>query len=268
MDIKAYIESGILEQYVLGWLSEEERSQVEAIAQKYPEVRAELQEIAITVGHLGQAGSLNPDPSTKEGLMKRIRQDKLQMLETKYQEKIHRLQRTRTVITSLLALALIMAAWFGYRNLRLQRQLRTMVSDSQMTAAACDSVTSERDRFAKYFQFLQDKDTYAVPMKGTDLAPANALMVYYNPVTGQTLLSIGTLPQPPSDRSYQLWALVDGKPVDMGVLTIPADTTRPLEVPYIADAGAFAITLEPIGGSVNPTLDQMQALGALGSASD
>ncbi|WP_205127840.1 DUF4331 family protein, partial [Okeania hirsuta] len=30
-----------------------------------------------------------------------------------------------------------------------------------------------------------------------------------------------------------------------------------IEVPYIADADAFAITLEPEGGSENPTLDAM-----------
>ena len=44
-DIKAYIESGILELYVLGDISAEERLQVEDMAQKYPEIKAEITEI-------------------------------------------------------------------------------------------------------------------------------------------------------------------------------------------------------------------------------
>ena len=44
-DIKAYIESGILELYVLGDVSPEERRQVEEMAVKHPAVKAELDEI-------------------------------------------------------------------------------------------------------------------------------------------------------------------------------------------------------------------------------
>ena len=264
MDVKAYIESGILEQYALGWLSESESRQVEEVVQKYPEVRRELQEIEIAMGQMAQVGAIPPQPDTKEALFDRIRRDKFKSLEDSLKTKIHGLQRERSILMALLALAALLIAWFVYQNSRHMDQLNAAVTGNRALAAACDSTTAERDRLAQYFQFLQDTATRAIPMKGTKIAPLNALTVYYNPIAGQTLLSIGHLPAPPSDRSYQLWALVDGKPVDMGVLTIPSDTTYPLVVPFIAEAGAFAITLEPRGGSVNPTLDQMQALGSVG----
>ena len=44
-DVKAYIESGILELYVLGDVSAEEKLQVEDMAAKYPAVKAEIAEI-------------------------------------------------------------------------------------------------------------------------------------------------------------------------------------------------------------------------------
>ena len=44
-DIKAYIESGILELYVLGDISTEEKLQVETMAAKHPAIKAELDEI-------------------------------------------------------------------------------------------------------------------------------------------------------------------------------------------------------------------------------
>jgi quercetin dioxygenase-like cupin family protein len=49
MDIEAYIESGILEMYVLGQLSETERSEVELYASNYPAIQKELHEIALTM---------------------------------------------------------------------------------------------------------------------------------------------------------------------------------------------------------------------------
>ena len=45
MDLKKYIESGILEQYVLGLLSTEDRMAVEQNIEKYPEIKAELNQI-------------------------------------------------------------------------------------------------------------------------------------------------------------------------------------------------------------------------------
>lgn len=42
MDIQSYIASGVLEQYLLGMLSEAERQEVERLAAQHPEVQAAL----------------------------------------------------------------------------------------------------------------------------------------------------------------------------------------------------------------------------------
>ena len=45
MDLKEYISSGILELFAAGALTESEVREVEAMAEKYPEVKAELEQI-------------------------------------------------------------------------------------------------------------------------------------------------------------------------------------------------------------------------------
>jgi predicted dinucleotide-binding enzyme len=45
MDIKAYIESGILELYVMEALSPQEMREVEVLAVQYPAVKAEIAQI-------------------------------------------------------------------------------------------------------------------------------------------------------------------------------------------------------------------------------
>jgi anti-sigma-K factor RskA len=50
----------------------------------------------------------------------------------------------------------------------------------------------------------------------------------------------------------------------MGVLTLEPGENILKTVPFIANAQAFAVTLEDIGGSPVPTLDQMYLLGNVG----
>lgn len=67
MDIKTYIESGILEHYVLGILNETEEKEVRTIANRYPAIHAELEEIegALAAYALLHAVDLPPDLKTR-----------------------------------------------------------------------------------------------------------------------------------------------------------------------------------------------------------
>ena len=66
--------------------------------------------------------------------------------------------------------------------------------------------------------------------------------------------------QVPSGKQYQLWAIVDGKPVDAGLIT---DCIGLCKMKRIDRAQAFAITLEKAGGSPTPTLTEMYVFGKI-----
>ena len=70
------------------------------------------------------------------------------------------------------------------------------------------------------------------------------------------------LPKTDKTHEYQLWALVDGKPVSLGVFGENAkEAVQQMET--IEKAQAFAVTIEPIGGSVNPTMEKMVVMGGV-----
>jgi anti-sigma-K factor RskA len=59
-----------------------------------------------------------------------------------------------------------------------------------------------------------------------------------------------------ASQTYQLWALTEGDPVSLGVMRPDAAGRMESVVPFeIADASAIAITIEPAGGSAQPTSD-------------
>ena len=54
----------------------------------------------------------------------------------------------------------------------------------------------------------------------TSPATSNIATVYWDTKSKDVYLIVNNLPEPPSDRQYQLWAIVDGQPVDAGVFDV------------------------------------------------
>ena len=72
-------------------------------------------------------------------------------------------------------------------------------------------------------------------------------------------LSLNDLPKPPKGKQYQLWGMVDGKPVDAGVYPLGNHTMQKMKP--MENVALFAITLEDEGGVPSPTMDEMYVAG-------
>lgn len=72
MDIKEYIMSGILEQYVLGALHDEEATQVEEVASKYPDVQKEIDDIRNALEKYALENAVQPSRKVKPFLIATI----------------------------------------------------------------------------------------------------------------------------------------------------------------------------------------------------
>ena len=68
-DIRAYIETGILELYVLGDVTPNEKLQVEEMAQKHPAVKAELDEIERSLELYAQENAVEPSENLRGRVM-------------------------------------------------------------------------------------------------------------------------------------------------------------------------------------------------------
>lgn len=69
MNIQEYINSGVLELYVLGEASHEEILVVESLSAEYPEIRLELEAIAQSLEAYTMANAVEPDVTLKPFLM-------------------------------------------------------------------------------------------------------------------------------------------------------------------------------------------------------
>jgi len=245
-----------LEHYVLGKLPPEQEAEVEDYAQQYPEIRQEIGAIEKTLEEYALLQGRTPPPGVLTNILQSVEEG----------DGIGDGPSAPNLRPALWVLAVLLigalAAWFmSYQNgQEQQQQIASLEQEMTALQESCDSIQAQQEQ---YLQFLQDPDTRSTIMRGTEVSPQAIAAVYFNPEAQATYLSPRALPATPSDKQYQLWAIVDGAPVSMGVFDTPADTAGLQEVPYVENAQAYAVTLEPRGGSETPTMEQMYVIGEI-----
>lgn len=90
--------------------------------------------------------------------------------------------------------------------------------------------------------------------------------VWWNKGTDEVMLDLRKMPECPAGHDYQLWAIVDGKPVDLGVFNPASERGTMVAMHTVGKPQLFAVTVEPKGGSPSPTLDKMIVAGAVRSS--
>src|SRR5438128_1460378 len=68
MDIRAYIKSGILQDYSMGILSDDEKTEVERLCAQYPQLKRELDRVTGTLEHYVKENALTPPPALKDAI--------------------------------------------------------------------------------------------------------------------------------------------------------------------------------------------------------
>lgn len=111
---------------------------------------------------------------------------------------------------------------------------------------------------------FRNPEVKTVFLKSTNNKPEKSLaIVCWDTKTKQTLVAVEDLPKVPQGKQYQLWAIVDGKPANMGMIPLDSVESGFFAVKTVDQPQAFAITLENKGGSENPTLEEMYVMGGL-----
>jgi anti-sigma-K factor RskA len=108
---------------------------------------------------------------------------------------------------------------------------------------------------------FKDSKNVRMELKGVEKSPESKVMAFWNKETEEMKLMVENLPATPKGKQYQVWGMVDGKPVDMGMIDLNFENKiLAMKVPR-GNIAAFAITLEKQGGSPTPTLEEMYVIG-------
>ncbi|MEI9917198.1 MAG: anti-sigma factor [Bacteroidota bacterium] len=249
MNIKEYISSGILESYALGELTEAERLEVERNLAQYPELRKELALVEETMEAFLMKAAVTPPAGVKEKIFESIGEAKIIPLNT---------WRYATAASIVFALTASYFALTFYHNWKQsETQLIALQTQNEQFAQDYNKVNQRLGDIETQMQVINNPAFQRVVMTGTPKAPEALASVYWNQTSQEVYLSVQNLKALAQDQQYQLWAIVDGKPVDIGVFDT---STALLKMKSTGKAAAFAVTIEPRGGKSTPS-DTMQVVG-------
>jgi hypothetical protein len=261
MNTREYIESGILELYVFGKLTDAENVEVRQMELAHPEVKAEIEAIEKAIVNLSY--SLAPYLSMEN--YERIREQ----LIGKYQEEgvIVMPQRKSSIMpyigwaAAVVLLFGFMFQYYRYTEVVKEKEIVTTQSSKFEQLLAATQVKNTENE--KALAIVRDINTVTVKLEGQQVAPEAFAKVYHNPQTKQVYVDTEGLPKPPEGYVYQVWALkLDPlTPTSVGLIGDPQSGRAIHNVDYFEGAEGFGITLEPAGGSPTPTLEQLYTLG-------
>jgi len=263
MDIKSYIESGIIESYVLGLTTTAETAEVEAMANEHSEIKQAILDFEILLENQANTDLIQPDASVKTNLNKILFTPNLSeknitssLFNKVNTAAVHHINLSRYIAAAAIILLVISTClnfyfYSGYKNSK--QQFEALLSQQS-------TLQANNASYKQSLQMMEDSSMKHIEMKGTPGREQNLATVLWDKNSKDVYLYINNMQQTPAGKQYQLWAIVNGKPVDAGMIN---DCVGLCKMKKINHAEAFAITLEKEGGSPTPTMDEMYVMGKI-----
>lgn len=295
MNIQAYIESGILEEYVLGTVSPQEKQEVECMSHIYPEIKEELLRTESALEEYALKHQATPPPSLKESIFAQMNFEAAAEEDTKSDETTeetiipladgtavvqpvdndarvidHAFERVETQVVTpawaklAVAAAVLLALFAGWSAMQMTDMKSVnneMVAKTESMEADMAAMKSQAEYNQALATLFRSPSYKHIHLAGLPKSPESAVSAFWNTQTNEVLIDVQNLPAAPQGKQYQLWSIVDGKPVDIGMLD-NAFTGKVLKMKNTkAGSAAFAITLEKEGGNPTPTMEEMYVMG-------
>lgn len=251
MNVQEYIASGILEQYVLGALSERESAEVLRNATNHLEIRAEINALEDALMQYAQANAIPLREGLTEDILSTI--DKLDANQavdntTATTTKPNNSSWLSGLLGTLLIGAMGLSFYFYQQKNQVAQQLNTTETTLVTQKENCTKIEQRAANLAYKLNILRTAGNRTTTMAKED--SETIAFVHANPDGQIAYLDVEQLPTPPEGKQYQLWYISDGAPQSMGVFDLSDDF---IEVAFVETAEFFAISLEPAGGSPEPT---------------
>lgn len=242
MDIQAYIQSGIIESYVLGLASAEETAELERLALEYGEIQQAIDEFSDILEQEAFRHAVPPPAGVKENIMAALLQE-----EAANQKEItgndsnhsteesiiasgapvHYLPATgssenkwKYIAAASVILFLASAAYNVYLNNKYNEkngQYLSLLNERNSLAAENSLHKASVQELQSVNQMMTDPSIAKIKLEGVK-NKQDEILLLWNTQTKNVFLTANGLPPAASGMQYQLWAIVEGKPVDAGML--------------------------------------------------
>lgn len=244
--IRIFLDTDLLEKYLLGTTTQEESMQVERYIAMYPEVRKTYDELQENLETFAKLYALKTPEGLKDRILSRI----------KAQNTGRRKFQRYAIAASIAALLFAGSSYFFWNQNQNLQDENVIVNNKIRTLE--EDMKEQLEDVRNQFIVLNNPQTKKYTVNGNKKAKELKAVAYINPVKKLSYINVRSLPNLPDNQCYQMWAEVNGKMVNLGVIKNVDDKDRLRPLPYAENAVGY-ITIEPQGGNDTPTVQNIVA---------
>jgi anti-sigma-K factor RskA len=252
MDINSYISSGIIEMYVMDLCTPEERQETDRLRKQYPELNQAIEEFEKKLESNLLSQAVLPGEETDTKILASLR---LLQLQDKHEKsspgKVRSINRFKLIAAAAVVLLIISGIFNYIMFTRLNEEQALIKQEKQSPLPLSD------------YKILQEPSITPVAMYGVAPYTLCRCTMFWDKKTGKAYIMIHHLPLSSETESFQLWAMVDGKPQSVGIINDKI-RDRFIEMENVPqEAIAFTVTLEKKGGASTPTVKETYLSGKI-----
>ncbi|WP_321828086.1 anti-sigma factor [Maribacter dokdonensis] len=244
--IKIFLDSDLLEKYLLGTTTELESLQVERYIAMYPEVRETYAELQENLEIFAKLHAIEAPQGLKDKINERIK------AERKGRKRFY----SYAIAASITAILFIgISTFFWNQNQSLQEENSVVSNKIKLLE---ENMKEQLEDVRNQFIVLNNPQTKKYNVKGNQKAKELKAVAYINPVKKLSYINVSKLPNIPESQCFQMWAEVNGKMINLGIIEEAGDQQKLLALPYAENAVGY-ITIEQKGNNQAPTVENIVA---------
>ncbi|MSQ78124.1 MAG: anti-sigma factor [Flavobacteriaceae bacterium] len=281
MNTKNYIASGMIEGYLFGLANADERLEFEQMLKVDAELRAEYEKVQDSLLNYMKSNQRKLPEGMKEKLWEKLsgtaqmgEGHRLNLVESAEQMVMKRapiiVRLMPFAVAASLALFSMSAymAWDYHKKwLRSENKIAGLEKEKNQVADQLKPLQSKLDDANNDLDHLNHQGIKLVRMHGKGISPESSALVCWDTKAKTVCLYDMKMPAAPSGKQYQLWAIVDGKPVNVSMIDFAKvdkkHNSYSMNNIKIENASAFAVTLENEGGAEVPTMEALYMMGGI-----
>lgn len=235
-----FLNSDLLSRYLVGDTSLEESKEVEHFISNYPEAAQAFDELQNNLEIVAKAGAEEAPNHILSNILDAIEE---KPTETKV---IHMAQRRKTpwysIAASAAAVVFAVTSFMLYqKNLQLTSENNIVVEEIYDLRSDIEYNNSKLDELSRELLKLNNPNSKKYVINGNERAKNLKTVAYINPVEKTSMIDVITLPRLPEEQQYQIWAELQDRMVNLGILD---ESDRKLkQIPYMEDALALSIKI-------------------------
>ncbi len=253
--ISTFLNSDLLEKYLLGETTSAETEMVETYISRYPEVQNAYNTLQFNLELVAKSNAVEAPKGILNNILDELDGTPVIKMNT---TKKYKSWYKFSVAASIAALIFAGTSYLFYsQNQKLANENQVVVEEIFDLRNDIENNNKMLDNVMRQLLKLNNPETEKYIISGNERAKDLKTVAYINPKEKTSMIDVVSLPQLPEEQCYQIWAELQGKMVSLGILN---EVDRKLiNLPYAENALGLNITIEPKGGNTIASIENTVA---------